>query len=516
MAHPKGRPMHQTLTPDLCIIGAGSGGLSVAAGAAQLGASVVLIERGEMGGDCLNFGCVPSKSLIAAAAAAQAARTSQPFGVELPPPRVDFAAVRRHVRSVIDGIAPHDSVARFEGLGVTVLREAARFAGPNLVEAGGHRIRARRYVVATGSRPAIPSVPGLIELACLTNETVFDLAELPERLLVLGGGPIGCELGQAFRRLGAEVTIVDRGSILAREDPELAEVVRARLLAEGVRLHERAEIVRAGPGATLYLAGTPEPLRGSHLLVAAGRRPTVEGLGLEAAGIATDAKGIKVDARLRTTNARVFAIGDVAGGPQFTHAAGYQAGIVIRNALFRLPSRASTRAMPHATFTDPELAAVGLSEAQAQAQGLGHEVARWPFAENDRARAERTTEGLVKVVAGRGGRVLGAAIVGAHAGELILPWVLAVDRGLKLSALASLIAPYPTLSEASKRTASGTAAAFQIDSGNPDVSMSWDNTVKYSNRRGVSRDASRPQRRRQLASACRPTPTMVTRTSTKA
>lgn len=444
--------MQQTLTPDLCVIGAGSGGLSVAAGAAQLGAAVVLVERGAMGGDCLNVGCVPSKSLIAAAAAAHAARSGAPFGVTADP-KVDFAAVRGHIQKVIAGIAPHDSVERFEGLGVTVLRETARFVGPNQVQAGDRAIRARRYVVATGSRPVIPPVPGLAQLDCLTNESVFDLAELPRRLLVLGGGPIGCELAQAFRRLGAEVAIVDQGPILPRDDPELAEVVRARLLAEGVELHERMEVVRAEPGPALVLAGRAEPVRGTHLLVAAGRRATVDGLDLQAAGIATDAKGIKVDARLRTTNARVFAIGDVAGGPQFTHAAGYQAGIVVRNALFRLPARASTRAMPHATFTDPELAAVGLSEAQAQAQGIRHEIVRWPFAENDRARAERATDGLVKIVAGRSGRVLGAAIVGAHAGELILPWVLAVERGLRLSALANLVAPYPTLSEVSKRAA---------------------------------------------------------------
>jgi pyruvate/2-oxoglutarate dehydrogenase complex dihydrolipoamide dehydrogenase (E3) component len=308
-------------------------------------------------------------------------------------------------------------------------------------------------VIATGSRPAIPPVPGLAGLDHLTNETVFDLAELPERLLVLGGGPIGCELAQAFRRLGSEVAVVDLAPVLPREDPELVEVVRRRLVGEGVQLHERAEVVCAEPGPSLVLAGSPEPLRGTHLLVAAGRKPTVEGLGLDVAGVAVDAKGIKVDRRLRTTNARVFAIGDVAGGPQFTHAAAHQAGIVIRNALFRLPARAATRAMPRATFTDPELAAVGICEQDARTQGLAHETVRWAFADNDRARAERTTEGLVKVVAGRGGRVLGAAIVGAHAGELILPWVLAVERGLRLSALANLIAPYPTLSEASKRAA---------------------------------------------------------------
>ncbi|HEX6013775.1 MAG TPA: FAD-dependent oxidoreductase, partial [Geminicoccaceae bacterium] len=403
-----------------------------------------------------NVGCVPSKSLIAAAGAAQAVRAAGGFGVRAGPPEVDFAAVRRHVQGVIAGIAPHDSVERYEGLGVTVLREHARFTARDEVEAGGRRVRARRFVVATGSRPAVPPVPGLAGVPHLTNETVFELAELPWHLLVLGGGPIGCELAQAFRRLGSEVTVADLGPILPKDDPELTAVVRERLLAEGVRLRERVKVVAAEQGPTLVLEGEDggqERLEGTHLLVAAGREPTVEELGLEAAGVAFDRKGIKVDARLRTTNARVFAIGDVAGGLQFTHVAGYQAGIVIRNALFRLPSRASTRALPWATYTDPELAAVGLSEAAAKEQRLAHEVVRWPFADNDRARAERATEGLVKVVAGRRGRVLGAAIVGAHAGELILPWVLAVERRLKLSALAEVVAPYPTLGEASKRAA---------------------------------------------------------------
>jgi pyruvate/2-oxoglutarate dehydrogenase complex dihydrolipoamide dehydrogenase (E3) component len=406
-----------------------------------------------MGGDCLNVGCVPSKSLIAAAAAAQAMRRGAPFGVAPVVPEINFAQVRLHVREVIAGIAPHDSVERFESLGVNVLRAHARFTGPNQVEANGRKIRARRYVVATGSRPAPPPIAGLSALTCLTNETVFDVPELPRRLLVLGGGPIGCELGQAFRRLGAEVDVVDLGPILPRDDPELTEVVHARLVDEGVGLHERVQVVRAESGPALLLEGRTDLLRGSHLLVAAGRKPVVEDLGLDAAGVAVDVKGIKVDARLRTTNARIYALGDVSGGAQFTHAAGYQAGIVIRNALFRLPTRVSTRAMPHVTYTDPELASVGVSEADARAAGLPHEVVRWPFADNDRARAKRATGGLVKVIAGRRGRVLGAAIVGAHAGELILPWVLAVERGLKLSALAGVVAPYPTLSEASKRAA---------------------------------------------------------------
>lgn len=443
------------LTPDLCVIGAGSAGLSVAAAAAQMGAAVVLVEQGAMGGDCLNVGCVPSKSLIAAAAAAQSMRAGAPFGVAPVGPEVDFAAVRHHVRDVIASIAPMDSVERFQGLGVEVIREQGRFTGPDEVMAGGHRVRARRFVVATGSRPAVPSIAGLAAGPYLTNETVFDLAELPSRLLVLGGGAIGCELAQAFRRLGSEVAVADMGPILAKDDPELTAVVRCRLASEGVELHERVRVsgVEAGPSLMVEGEAGREVLAGTHLLIATGRRPQVEDLGLEVAGIAHDAQGIKVDARLRTTNARVFAIGDVVGGMQFTHRANYQAGIVIRNALLRWPARASDRAMPHVTFTDPELASVGLSEAAARAAGVSHEVLRWPLADNDRARAERTIEGLIKVVAGKHGRILGAAIVGAHAGELILPWVLAVQRRMKLSAMAGVVAPYPTLSEVSKRVA---------------------------------------------------------------
>jgi pyruvate/2-oxoglutarate dehydrogenase complex dihydrolipoamide dehydrogenase (E3) component len=321
--------------------------------------------------------------------------------------------------------------------------------------AGGQIVRARRFVIATGSRPAVPSVPGLADLPHLTNETVFELTERPQHLLVMGGGPIGCELAQAFRRLGSEATLVDLGPILPKDDPELVAVVRQRLVAEGVILHERVRVVAVEPGPALVTDadGARQRLEGSHLLVATGRRPNVEDLGLDAAGIACDHKGIKTDKRLRTTNARVFAIGDAAGGLQFTHVASYHAGVVIKNALFRLPARATTAAIPWVTYTDPELAAVGLSEAAAQDQGLTHEVLRWPFAENDRARAEHATEGLIKVVASRRGKVLGATIVGAHAGELILPWVLALERRLPLSAMASVVAPYPTLSEVSKRAA---------------------------------------------------------------
>ncbi len=446
--------MSNLIEADICVIGGGSGGLSVAAGAAQLGAPTMLIEADRMGGDCLNVGCVPSKSLIAAARHAHQMRQGAPFGIAPVEPAVDMAAVRQHIEGVIAGIAPHDSVERFERLGVRVIQARARFTGPEEVEAGGQRVRARRFVVATGSRPAVPPIDGLDSVAFFTNETIFTNEVLPEHLLILGGGPIGCELAQAYRRLGARVTILDIGPLLPKDDPELAAVVRQGLEADGVAILDRVEVLRAEPGPALVVrvGGEERRIAGSHLLVAAGRKPNVEDLGLDAAGIGHDKAGITVDAGLRTTNRRVYAIGDVAGGLQFTHVAGYHAGLVIRNALFRLPVKAKPETVPWVTYTDPELASVGLSEAAAQERGVTHEVARWTFAENDRARTERATEGLVKLVISRG-RVLGAAIAGAHAGELIMPWVMAVQERAKVSTMAGLIAPYPTLGEAGKRAA---------------------------------------------------------------
>jgi pyruvate/2-oxoglutarate dehydrogenase complex dihydrolipoamide dehydrogenase (E3) component len=447
------------LHADLCVIGAGSGGLSVAAGAVQMGASVVLAEKGEMGGDCLNTGCVPSKALIAAAHAAHAARTGGRFGVGPCEPGIDFARVHDHVHGVIAGIAPHDSVERFEGLGVTVLKAAARFTGPAEIEAGGRRVRARRFVIATGSRAATPPLDGLADVPFLTNETVFSLTERPEHLVVIGGGPIGVEMAQAFRRLGSRVTLIERFGLLARDEPEAVEVVRKALLAEGIAIRESTAITRVRPdagGIVLEIApegGAAEVIAGSHLLVAAGRRPNIEDLGLEAAGIAATARGITVDARLRTSNRRIFAIGDVAGGPQFTHIAGYHAGIVIRNALFGLPAKVDYAALPWVTYADPELAHVGLTEADARKAGHEVTVLTQPLSGNDRARAERAAEGLAKIIVGRRGRILGATIVGPRAGELIGTWGLAISSGLKIGAVASMIAPYPTLAEVSKRAA---------------------------------------------------------------
>ncbi|HEV7267754.1 MAG TPA: FAD-dependent oxidoreductase [Falsiroseomonas sp.] len=445
------------LHADLCIIGAGSGGLSVAAGAVQMGAAVVLIEKHRMGGDCLNTGCVPSKALLAAAHAADVVRHGGRFGVNGHEPAVDFTRVHAHVHGVIGAIAPHDSVERFEGLGVTVIRAAARFTGPREVEADGQRIRARRFVVATGSSAALPPVPGLAETPHLTNESVFDLTDLPEHLIVLGGGPIGIEMAQAFRRLGAAVTVLERASILPKDEPEAVAILRAALLREGIALQEGAQVAatrRAGNGVEVEFADGTK-LIGTHLLVAAGRRPNTAGLGLEAAGIEATPRGITVDAGLRSSNRHVFAIGDVAGGPQFTHVAGYHSGIVIRSALFGLPAKTDYAALPWVTYADPELAHVGLTEADARAAGHEVSILSQPLSGNDRAQAERETEGLIKVVLGRRGRILGATIVAPRAGEMIGTWGLAIQQKLKIGAIASSLAPYPTMSEISKRAAGG-------------------------------------------------------------
>jgi len=434
------------LQADLCIIGAGSGGLSVAAGAAQMGAAVVLIEKHLMGGDCLNTGCVPSKALLAAAHAAQAQRSGGRFGVAPVEPRVDITQVMAHVHGVVGAIAPHDSVARFEGLGCTIIQAPARFTGPGEVEAGGQRIAARRFIIATGSRAALPPIPGLAATPHLTNETLFGLRELPRHLAVIGGGPIGLEMAQAFRRLGSQVTVLERATILPKDEPEAVAVLRAALAAEGVRIIEGAAITRVDPGCIALADGTLEP---SHILVAAGRQAVVDGLGLDAAGIAFTPQGITVDAALRTTNPRTFAIGDCAGGPQFTHIAGAHAGVVIRRALFGLPAKMDYRALPWVTYTDPELAHAGLTEAQAP----GCKTLLQPFSGNDRAQAEGETEGLIKLVLSPRGVILGATIIGPGAGEMISLWGLAIQQRMKIGAIAGVTFPYPTLAEIGRRAA---------------------------------------------------------------
>ncbi len=448
--------MVRDLSVDICVIGAGSGGLSVAAGASQLGASTVLIERDKLGGDCLHTGCVPSKALLAAGHAADAVRRAGRFGVRAGPPEIDSAAVYGHVHGVIAAIQPMDSVERFEGLGVQVIQDTGRFTGPRQVIAGETRISARRFVVATGSSPFVPPIPGLDDVAYYTNENIFEATALPEHLIVIGGGPIGIEMAQAHRHLGARVTLLELFKIMPNDDPELVDVVRGALIEDGIDVREDIKISRVEktPDGVRVVLDDTDPIDGSHLLVAAGRRANVAGLGLDDAGIRYSDKGIEVDARMRTSDKKVFAIGDVAGGLQFTHVAGYHAGIVIKNALFRIPAKAETKTVPWVTYSAPELAQVGMTEAAARTAGHQIKVLRWPFHDNDRALAEGQTRGLVKVISTAKGEILGCGIVGAHAGELIHTWVLAISQNIKIGGIAQMMAPYPTRGEVSKRAAS--------------------------------------------------------------
>jgi pyruvate/2-oxoglutarate dehydrogenase complex dihydrolipoamide dehydrogenase (E3) component len=441
---------------DLAIIGAGSGGLSVAAAAAQFGQNVILFEKGRMGGDCLNYGCVPSKALIAAAKQAHVFRTSGPYGISAAEPKVDFKKVHAHIRKVIAAIEPNDSAARFEKLGVKVVLSAATFRDAKTVEAGNGVFAAKRFVIATGSRPAIPAIPGLETVPYFTNETIFENTALPKHLIIIGGGAIGMELAQAYRRLGSEVTVIEAFEPLAKVDPELTAIVLENLRRDGVTILAHSAITKISKtqsGIVLETAGHGN-IAGSHLLIAAGRAANVEGLNLEAAGVVYTTRGVTVDASLRSSQKHIYAIGDVAGGLQFTHVANYHAELVIRNALFRLPVTNRTDIIPRVTFTDPELAQVGLTEADAVKEfGASITVVRWPFHDNDRAQAEGKTAGLIKAIVGKRGRILGAGIVGANAGEIIQPWILAMTEGLKIRAIAGMVAPYPTLGESNRRVA---------------------------------------------------------------
>ena len=445
---------------DLCVIGGGSAGLVAAAGAAALGAKVVLVEKHKMGGDCLNYGCVPSKALLHSAKVAQTLRKAGDAAIDAHVPEVSLEHVMQRVRSVIQAIEPNDSPERFRGLGVEVIFGTGHFTGAKVFKVNSREITARKFIIATGSRPAILAIQGLREVPFLTNETVFDLNEPVPRLIVLGGGAIGVELAQAFARLGSEVHLVHRGRhILKNEDPELAEIVENRLRNEGVRLHLGAKPAMVGGGAgkirlSVNLAdGTETWLEGTHLLVAVGRQANIENLGLEAAGVALSGGRIATDRRLRTANPDIYACGDVVGPYQFTHMAEHHAGIALRNALFHIPAKIEERVIPWCTFTDPELARVGLSETQAKAQGINYQAYTFPFHEVDRAITDNETEGLAKIITAPNGRLLGAAIAGPNAGELIHEYVLALSRNLKVGDLANVIHIYPTLAQINRRVA---------------------------------------------------------------
>lgn len=446
----------EQLSSDLLVIGAGSGGLTVAAGAVQMGASVILLEGGEMGGDCLNYGCVPSKSLLA-------------MGKKALTGDVSYAQAMGHVQHVIDTIAPVDSQDRFEGLGVRVIRAFGRFVSPHEVEAGNYRIKARRIVIATGSSPMVPPIPGLGEVPYMTNETLWTLTDRPDHLIILGGGPIGLEMAQAHVRLGSKVTVVEAANALGRDDPEMAAMVLQRLREEGVEILERTSVTNVAPSSdgVLVALSDGQSVNGSHLLIAAGRVPNTGKLNLAAAGIDLDGRNIRVNAQLKTTNRRVYAIGDVTGLMPFTHTAGYHAGVIIRSALFGLPAKAKHGHITYATYTQPELAQVGLTEAQARnAHGDKLEVARFDIHHNDRAIAEGRAEGLIKVMVVKG-RPVGVSIVGDQAGELISLWSMAIANNMTMAQISAMVAPYPTYAEINKRAAGAYFAPRLFD--NPKV-----------------------------------------------
>lgn len=432
---------------DLVVIGAGSAGLSVAVGAVQMGAGVVLIEGGKMGGDCLNTGCVPSKALIEAARRAKGAASVKNLGVSYRDVTVDYASVMRHVRETIAAIEPHDSQERFEGLGVRVIRGYAEFASKNSVRVGNETITARRIIVATGATPIAPPINGLDAVSYFTNETFFENRNRPDHLIIIGGGSIGVEMAQAHAQLGIKTTLIERFEILPREISETREIVRDKLLQDGVKVLENCDVssIKENETTKSITLGDGQIIEGSHILVATGRRANVQGLNLSAAGIEITDVGIKADDSLRTTNRAVYAIGDVIGQEQFTHVAGYHASLVVRSALFGLPAKFGKDHIPRVTYCDPEVASVGdISD------GAGIETYRVTYGGLDRAIAGTRTDGFAQIWV-KNGRVRGATIVGAQAGELIHFWSLVIAQNLKLSKASSVVTPYPTLSDINKK-----------------------------------------------------------------
>lgn len=432
---------------DLVIIGAGSAGLSFAAGAVQMGAGVVLIEGGKMGGDCLNTGCVPSKALIEAARRAKGAASAKNLGVSCHDVTVDYASVIHHVRETIAAIEPHDSQERFEGLGVRVIRGYAEFASKNSIRVGNETVTARRIVVATGATPIAPPINGLDTVAYFTNETFFEIRNRPDHLIIIGGGPIGVEMAHAHAQLGIKTTLIESFEILPREIAKTREIVRTKLLQDGVRVFENCDVrsIKENGAIKSITLSDGQMVKGSHIWVATGRRANVQGLNLSAAGIETTDVGIKVDDSLRTTNRAVYAIGDVIGQEQFTHLAGYHASLVVRSALFGLPAKVRKNHIPRVTYCDPEVASVGdISD------GTGIETYRVTYDGLDRAIAGARTDGFAQIWV-KNGRVRGATIVGAQAGELIHFWSLVIAQNLKLSKASSVITPYPTLSDINKK-----------------------------------------------------------------
>ena len=443
---------------NIIVIGAGAAGLTVAGGAALVGARVALLERGAMGGECLNDGCVPSKALLHVAKIAHTVRTASHHGLTgvTPLPSQDLSSVRAYVQAVQARIAPHDSAERFAAMGVEVIRSHARLRSAHEVEAAdvGRVLWGRHIVVATGSQPHVPDVPGLRDVGFLTNESIFDLEVLPGAMVVIGGGPIGCELGQAFARLGSLVTIVNHADrLLPREDPDVSAVLERQFDGEGIRVWNRSEplaVERHGQRRRLRVRTLDgdRTMEADEILVASGRRPRVDGLGLDHIGVAVDAGGVRVDRSCRTSVRSIWAVGDVTDTFRFTHWGGHQARLVVRNALFAGRARDDRAALPWTTFTDPEVARVGCSETEARRSGIAYDRFLVPFEEIDRSQCASDVRGFAKVLTRKGrGTILGASIVHAQAGELIGELALAMKQGIPLGKIAKVIHVYPTLSD---------------------------------------------------------------------
>ncbi|MGC0372337.1 MAG: hypothetical protein DGJ47_001049 [Rickettsiaceae bacterium] len=450
----------KTLTPDFCIIGAGSGGLSFAAGAVQMGASVVLLEGRAMGGDCLNYGCVPSKSLIHAAKTAHQYQKSSQFSKEsLPKFNTNFKKVHKHIQQVIANIAPNDSVERFEKLGVQVILESGAFKDDKLVVTDNYQIKAKCFIIATGSHAFIPPIKGIDDVPYLTNETLFDLKELPKHLVIIGGGPIGIEMAQSFNRLGSKVTVLEGGIALPKDEPEFTSRLKSVLVSEGVSLQEGVQVQQLSKSTKsvevsfLDSSKKQQVVQASHLLIATGRRPNIKNLNLKATNITFSEYGIQVNKYMQTSVSNIYAIGDCSGGYQFTHAAGYHASIAIKNSIFRLYTKIVPQAIPWVTYTDPELAHVGSLESKLIEGNIKYKSLKMDFTDNDRAQSEDRTNGMIKVLVSPSGKVLGVTILGPSAGELVYPWVMLIQNNLQIGAIANSIAPYPTLNDINKRVA---------------------------------------------------------------
>jgi len=458
---------------DIGILGGGAAGLTVASGAAQLGAKTLLVEKeNELGGDCLHSGCVPSKTLIRTAHVYHFMKNSTAFGlpaVELPP--VDYREVRKRIHSVISTIQKHDSEERFCSLGVKVEIGSPTFSDEHTVLLNGNKYSAKNWVIATGSSPDIPTIDGLHKTPCITNKDIFSLDHLPKSMIILGAGPISVEMAQAFGRLGTKVIVIQRsGQILSKEDKDMADGVMNVMISEGVLFYLNTSVIRTNDlGAEKEvviknLDGKEMRLKAEAILVAMGRSPNIEGLGLENIRVEFDRKGVMVDNRLRTTQKHIYAAGDITGKYQFTHAAGYEGGIVLGNAIFHVPRKTDYTFLPWCTYTDPELASIGMNEKAAKAAGIEYSVWTEEFKENDRSLAEGEIVGKIKMLLDEKEKPLGVQILGPQAGELLNEWVAVLNGKVKLSSLASAVHPYPTLGEINKKVA-GTYFSPKIFSG---------------------------------------------------